>query len=266
MSYLTSEQSVASGRPVELYHLADDLGTHCRITSGGLAVTYGSYVYTLEPCKRSELRITDNHKKNDMTFQLSRDNAFAARLVPGPIEGRTWVTIYRGHEPDFVTWWYGEFTSVKFDKDGVPTLVATPRTSSISRVGRRRQCQRLCDHALYDAWCGLNSTSYMVAGTVDSVVGLVVTSTTFGTKTPGWFKAGKFVGGGAKRMITAHTGNDVTLTRTIPGLTAGDSFTAYAGCDHTPATCVSIKFANKVNYGGDEFLPTKNPFTGSPLI
>jgi len=265
MSYLSSEQSVAAGQPVELYHLADDMGTNCRITSAGYDITYGSYLYTSEPCQRSELRITDSHEKNNMTLKLSRDNAWAARFFSAPIEGIATLTIYRGHGTDFVTWWYGVFTAPKFDNDGVPTLIATPRTSSISRVGRRRRCQKLCDHALGDSGCKINLESYKVSGTVDSVTGLIVSATELGGQAVNYFRAGKFVWGYARRMITASTGETVTLSRAIPGLVAGASFNAYAGCDHTPAICLST-FANKINFGGEEFLPTKNPFTGDAIL
>lgn len=265
MSYLTSEQSVASGRPIELYHFADELGNHCRITSAGYEITYNSYPYTPEPCRRTELKLTDNHSKNDMKIELSQDNAFAARYLAAPIEVMASVTIYRGHEPDFVTWWSGLIKQIKWDKDGVPTIIATPRTSSIARVGRRRRCQRLCDHTLGDAWCTINLESSKVSGTVGSVNGLVVTSTTFGGYANDYFKAGKIVVNNAQRMITAHTGNDVTLSRTIAGLAAGQSFDAYPGCDRLPTTC-HTKFSNKTNFGGDEFLPTKNPFVGDAIL
>jgi len=264
MSYLSSEQSVASGQPVELYDFADDLGVHSRITSAGYEITYNSYTYVPEPCRRTELRISDNHKKNDMAVTLSRDNAWAARFVAGPIEGRATLQIYRGHGADFVNWWYGVIKQVKFDKDGVPTVYTTPRTSSVSRVGRRRVCQKLCDHALYGAECKLNEDTYKHSGTVQSVSGLVVTSTTFGGQADGYFKAGKIVVNAAQRMITAHTGNNVTLSRTIPGVVAGMSFNAYAGCDRLPATCLSK--GNKANFGGEQFLPTKNLFTGAALV
>jgi len=433
MSYLSSEQSVAAGQPVELYHLADDMGTNCRITSAGYDITYGSYLYTSEPCQRSELRITDSHEKNNMTLKLSRDNSFAQRYIAGPIEGIATLTIYRGHGTDFVTWWYGVIKQVAFDKDGVPTIICAPRTSSISRVGRRRVCQRLCDHALYDSGCQLNDQAYKITGTIGSVSGLVVASGDFPisptysqrgditglagcvynasgymnyatmpeeafddqlppnnywasstypnqwvscqwtsgkiiravkiqpchaigwsqfnprhikiegsnngstwTKVPivSWIskcsvyntdeaeldqidnhtewsffrlsnstsytyyrvycsdnwgggggnfiaiseiemheydgvtcstlQGGKFVSGGAKRLIQTHTANQITLSRLIPGLVAGMSFEAYAGCDHSPETCLTV-FNNKINNGGDEFLPTKNLFDGNAM-
>lgn len=260
MTYQGSEQSTASGKPIELYDLADSLGTHCRITSTSAAVTYLGHQYLPEPVRRKELKITGNHKKNSMNLELSRNNAFAVRYLAEPIEGIATLQIYRGHGTDFVKWWYGLLAGVKFDTNGVPELHFTPRTSSVSRVGRRRKISKLCDHFFCGAECRLNRESFKVSGSVDSVSGLVVTSTTFGTKSNDWFKAGMLVVGNAKRLIKAHTDNDVTITRPIQGLAAGASFDAYAGCAHTPAACRAKN--NIINYGGEEFMWSKNPFVG----
>ena len=263
MTYQDIENSVAGGKPVEFYHFADDTGGNYRMTSAETAQVHSSYTYNPEPCERSERRIYDSHKKNAMTFELARNNAFAVQYISGPLEGKATVQVYRGHEGNVVPYWFGVVVGVKFDGKGVPTVTAEPRSSDISRVGRRRRCQRLCDYALYDSDCKLNEMAWTDSGTVDSVSGLVVTSTTFGAKSDGYYKGGKFKVGYAKRLIKAHVGNDVTLTRAIAGLAAGASFDASAGCAHDPTACEAL--GNKINYGGEEFLPNKNPFTVDSL-
>jgi len=432
MSYTSSEQSVSDGRPTELHHIWDELGNHYRIASGPADVNYNSYLYTPEPAKRSELKLTDNHKKNEMTLELSRDNSFAQRFLGGPIDVKAYWQIYRGHGTDFVPWWFGEIKQVTFDGDGVPTATATPRSSSITKAGKRHVCQRLCDHALYDAWCGVNREDYRVDGTISDIDGKEITSTAFGnppayssrddlTSLPGctynassvwnvavladwafdnqlppghwwtaasnsnewvschwtsaqtirvvsiqpchgvgysqynprhvkiegsnngstWYKVpiigwlgrcaayntdeaeleqiddtaqfvhlrlnnstaytyyrvycydnwggadyvaigeiemrdydpelssplsgGMIIVNGARRIITAHSGDTVTLNRAISGAQISDALVAYPGCDHTPLTCES-KFDKKINYGGDEHLLTKNPFAGDALV
>ncbi len=262
-TYQDSENSVASGKPVEFYHFADDTGGNFRITSAETAQVHNSYTYNPEPCKRSERRIYDSHKKNAMTFELARANAFAVQYISGPLEGKATIQVYRGHEGNVVPYWFGTIISVKFDGKGVPTVTAEPRSSSISRVGRRRRCQRLCDHALYDSGCKLNETAWTDSGTVDSVSGLVVTSTTFGGQSDGYFIGGKLIVGDAKRLMKAHVGNDVTLSRAIAGLSSGASFDASAGCGHTPTACDAL--GNKINYGGEEFLPNQSPFANTGL-
>ena len=74
---------------------------------------------------------------------------------------------------------------------------------------------------------------------------------------------GEIVIGTARRTITAHVGNTITINRPFgSGVVAGDSFDAYPGCDHTPGCC-RTKFGNGINYGGQELLPTKNPYMGN---
>jgi uncharacterized phage protein (TIGR02218 family) len=267
MAYDTYEQSVASGKPIEFYDFMDDFGNHTRITSAGVDLVFSGHTYYSEPCKRSTIRLSESVKRNSMTFELSRDNEFAIQYIAGPLEGKATVTVHRKHQDDAEVKqdWYGVVTQVKFDGNGVPIVIAEPRTSSISSVGRRRRCQSLCDHDLYDAYCMLNEESYRVDGEIDSISGLTITSTTFGTKSDGWFAfGGKLVVGNARRMIVAHTGNNITITRAISAAQAGDSFIAYAGCAHDPVACEN--YNNKINFGGEENLPKQNPYSGYPIV
>ena len=73
---------------------------------------------------------------------------------------------------------------------------------------------------------------------------------------------GEIVIGTARRTITAHAGNTITINRPFgSGVVAGNAFSAYPGCDHTPGTCRG-KYDNGINYGGQEGLPTKNHYDG----
>jgi len=85
----------------------------------------------------------------------------------------------------------------------------------------------------------------------------------------GWYAGGYLeydvvTGISERRFITDHTSGALTLTTVPAGLVVGATVRVYPGCDHTLATCAS-KFGNAANYGGFPFMPTKNPFDGSPL-
>jgi hypothetical protein len=72
---------------------------------------------------------------------------------------------------------------------------------------------------------------------------------------------GEIIVGSARRTITAHNGNEITIDRPFRAdVLAGMSFTAYRGCDHTPNMCIET-FDNIINYGGQKDLPVKNPYT-----
>lgn len=68
-----------------------------------------------------------------------------------------------------------------------------------------------------------------------------------------------------RRFISDHTDAALTVTSAVGTLPGGTPVKIYPGCDHTLATC-NTKFANAINYGGMPYIPTKNPFGGSPVF
>jgi hypothetical protein len=67
------------------------------------------------------------------------------------------------------------------------------------------------------------------------------------------------------RMITAHSGNVVTLVDSVADLVVGATVTLWPGCSRTVNHCQN-KFSNLANYGGLPYLPAKNPFSGDALV
>lgn len=265
MAYETYEESVASGQPIELYRFVSGLQKWLYCT--GLAeITYNSELYSPEMLQRSEIRQSDNAFDKELAITVSRNNNLIQQFIPGPLEEKTTLTIYRFHKDDseFEMIWSGAIAAVTID-DRTATIRCTPITSSLKRIGLRRKYQVQCSHPLYSQGCGVNKESYKVTSTVASVNGLTVTSAIFATKSDGWFVGGDFVSGNARRLITAHSGSTITLVSTIIGLSASDSFTAYAGCKHDTTDC-DTKFGNKLNYGGQPYIPVKNPFIGDSIL
>lgn len=263
MTYQDSEASIASGKPIELYDFAFGVN-HWRYTSSADTVTYLNHDYEPVPIQRSDLEQSDNAFKNELTVTVARDNPFANQFIAAPLDGICTVTIYRGHGTDFVTFWTGVITSINFVNADEIRISAAPRTTSMLRTGLRRKYQKLCNWPLYGAGCRVNDESFKVTGTIATISGLTITAAIFATKSDGWFIAGKLVVGNAKRLITSHVGSTITISHAIVGAVAGNSFTAYAGCDHTMDTC-RTKFSNLDNYGGQPWIPTKNPFTGDAI-
>ncbi len=263
MTYDFTESSVNSGKPIELYDFENN-SNHYRYTSGPVSVSYAGYDYEPETIQRSDLELTNNAFRNELEIKINRDNVFIRRFIHTPLEGLVTLTVYRGHGSDFVTFWVGVINHVKFNTEEV-TITAIPRTSSLIRTGLRRKYQKLCNYPLYAVGCNVILSAFQVIGTIDTISGFTITSATFATKADGWFKAGKIVVGDAERLIISHVGNTIIVNRGIVEAVDGNSFTTYAGCDHTMATCAS-KFANFINYGGQPWIPTKNPFSGDPII
>ena len=263
MSYESVEASINSGKPIELYDFCFGI-EHWRYTSGPETVTYLTYDYEPERIERSDLEISENAFKNELEIKISRENLLFYTFIHAPVEGILTLTVYRGHGTDFVTFWAGVVSRVMFNSDEI-TVTATPRTSSLLRTGLRRKFQKICNHPLYKTGCGVNQESYKVTGTITTISGFTIVSAVFATKANGWFLGGKIVVGDAQRLITSHSGSTITISRGIYGAISGNSFTAYAGCDRLMDTC-RTKFNNLVNYGGQPWIPTKNPFSGDAIV
>lgn len=258
-TYEDIEQSVAEGEPIELYDIWDVEGTHYRWNTSSIIISYGSYDYEPNVIDRSELVLGGNNEVSAIDIKLKRGNIFASRFIAAPVEGEVQFVLYRQQAGFTVKFCQGFLSAVSFDKNGVPTSRFEPRSSDMVGVGQRRRNQRLCDYCLYKMGCWVNEELYRVDGTLTNVSGLVLTSAIFATKTDGWFVGGEIVIGVARRLIKAHVTNTITISRTMSVALIGVTFRAYAGCDHTPGTC-KTKFDNKLNFGGNEYLPTKNSF------
>lgn len=261
MSFDSKEASSADSQPIEIYDFFSQSNEHWRYTSAPDAQVFLGQDYSVDTVTRKAIEITENQFRNLMEVKLGRNNAFALQYIAGAPESKMGVSIYRLQGVEYALYWSGLVQTVTFDASGLPSVKATLNTASLAGVSKRRRCQILCDNALYDSGCRVNKEAYKVAGTILTVDGKTITATIFATKTDGWFKAGQLKIGTAYRLIKAHTGNSITITRPVVGAEIGNSFTAYAGCDHAATTCWS-KFHNVFNSGDHRWLPKKNPISG----
>lgn len=116
-----------------------------------------------------------------------------------------------------------------------------------------------CIHTLFDASCGKSKAAYAVSGTVSGSP--TVTSVPSGLSNPdGYFALGTvtFTSGpnsGVTRSVKSYASGTLVLAAPLPvAPAAGNTFTAYPGCDKQLTTCVS-KFSNRVNFRGHPYIP-----------
>jgi hypothetical protein len=129
----------------------------------------------------------------------------------------------------------------------------------------RNLFQAGCRFTLFDVGCTLSAASFAEPGVVaaGSTPRTIVNSVNL---TPPVFGGGTYALGrvvmtsgqnsGFQRMIRSWDGFK-TLTLLAPfyfPLSAGDSFTAYPGCDKSMAACT--QFNNLANFGGTPFIPS----------
>jgi uncharacterized phage protein (TIGR02218 family) len=119
-----------------------------------------------------------------------------------------------------------------------------------------------CGHVLYGQGgvgelgkCGISDTNFKENGSVGTVTIPKWAFTCTTSKPDGYFDNGYMVftsgnNNGLSAIIKSHAGGTITLLfSTAFVFQPGDTFTLYAGCDHTLDTCKN-KFNNVVNYGG----------------
>ncbi len=117
-----------------------------------------------------------------------------------------------------------------------------------------------CTNTLFDARCGLVKASFaesnaaQAGSTVNKLISL-------SGKTDGYYDNGQiaFTSGanaGLVKAVKSYAGQFFTFNSPLPFVpNAGDSFTAYPGCDKTQATCASNKFSNLANFEGFPYVP-----------
>ena len=261
MGYQDYENSVALGIPIELYDIFESTGDHYRYNTSDETLTYLGNDYESGIIERSEFGLGNENDSDNLTIKLNRGNTFTNQFRSNVIDALVGVNIYRQHEANYVNFWSGYLIAVSFDEKSIPSCRFESVISSSLRMGCRRKNMRLCPLLLYEYGCNVNQESYKVTGTLTNISsnGLTLTSSAFATKTDGWFIGGKIKIGQAWRLIKAHATNTVIIDRAFVNIEIGDNHTSYAGCNHTPAICKS-KFNNKLNFGGNEFLPSINPF------
>ena len=133
----------------------------------------------------------------------------------------------------------------------------------------RTLAQATCRWTLFSSGCGLTAATYASSGTVSagsttsSILSTISAPIGSGTFTLGRIKFTSGVNSGISRSVRAWTaGSPGTLSLIAPlpsAPTAGDTFTAYPGCDKSMATCLT--FANTANFGGMPFIPAPESAT-----
>jgi uncharacterized phage protein (TIGR02218 family) len=122
----------------------------------------------------------------------------------------------------------------------------------------RNLYQATCLNTLYDSYCTANKNSFVGGGAIISATKTTVSVSA--TNAVGYFDLGYIVFNtgalaGVKRTVKSNDAHNFNLLNPLPSLPAnGDTFTAYAGCDKTQATCQS-KFSNVIHFRGFPYVP-----------
>jgi uncharacterized phage protein (TIGR02218 family) len=122
----------------------------------------------------------------------------------------------------------------------------------------RNVYQPTCLHTLYDSGCTLVKNAFGASGTVGagSTASVICWSGANGNFQQGSITFTSGVNAGVTATVGSVSGGaSVSLLYPLESPpAAGDTFTVYYGCDHTPGTCQS-RFSNLANFRGFPFVP-----------
>ena len=288
MTYALFEASSSEGRPYFLYQFVEgDLVW--RFTSRAEAWTStgsGGETLTWEPAAVAHGDVVQTSEiergRLELTWPLSHPFArrFLAPLGTTPVT----LTIFRGHEQvpgETVAHWKGRVVGAEVEGQRI-LLQVESLFSTMRRAGVRAKYQRLCRHAHYGRGCGLEIATFWQTGTVTEVTarGTTLTSPEAAAHPDGWFRGGVLRFGAHLGFITGHTEASLTLSRSMPELSAalatpdtdpntGNPLPVLVdlapGCDLRAATCAQ-KFNNLANFGGFPKIPGRNPLGGGSIV
>lgn len=272
MTYATYELSVDQGEPLLLFDFF--AGTaHWRYTSADRPITFAGGMFM--PLAISAGNIIQGQEIRQKTLKVTvpRDADIVTQLQIYPPSTDLALAVFARHysDPDAETIaaWVGRVKS-QMQKSSLVELACEPAYTGVQTAGLRRRWQINCPHVLYGPGCGLAAALQKVVATLTGVSGFTVSSADF--VLPGGLSfAGGYLEWASGRgyferrtidsvYLPTHT---LTLAYGSPDLVPSLEVNAYPGCRHNGDDCTD--FGNILNYGGDLYIPSKNPMDGNPV-
>jgi len=271
MTYAEREESVYEGNPIELYQFTRDDGTIWRYTSSDSDKIYLGNIYTAIPVQRNAIEISQDIFRATLEIEMPSTIDFIQQFVTEPLFLRIAVVVFRYHldNDEVVLLWTGRVINVEQKGESTGKILCESAYSSLKRPSLRRLYGASCPHVLYKTICKVDESLYEENATITNIDGLDITSPTYGGFADGYFlggyveltKDGEFT----KRFITNHVGSVITVNLPLYSAELGDILVSYPGCDHTLDTCFN-KFNNVLNYGGQPWIPDRNPMGGVSIF
>jgi len=270
MTYANYETSEASGRPIEFYEFQNG-SLYWRYTSSDETLVWSSTNWTPENIQRSQIVLSQEGMKNQLKLTVPRDFPPAQQyrqLIP---LYETTLTIRRLHRDDpdeeAIIIWIGKIFDVTWPGGkGAATVTCEPDISSLKSEALRGRWQIRCNHTIYDEFCKLEFVSNSDAFSIGalSTNKLQITLPGIGAATPesGYWRGGLLrFGTNQFNMITAQSGDVITVWRYMPDISVGDAVLVAPGCQNLKTHCIN-RFNNYNNYLGAPDVPLKDIFQG----
>lgn len=241
-------------------------------TSGDVDITYLSEDYTVTSISRTDIESRSELSRANLDITVPTNNPAAVRWLSDNGEKIVSLTIYeRDTDGDYTTSWKGRLVAVIPSMEDI-SLKFESIFTSLRRPGLRARYQKSCRHALYSTACGVDPEDFAFVSTILVRVDDRLIVSGADAYPAYYFRGGMLrVSDGTLHYIVEHIGADIYLQRysqsffTQEALGLPMAVTLYPGCGYDRATC-NGRFSNVLNYGGFDFIPTKNPMGGSSIV
>ena len=265
----TLEISKEASRPLELYTFT--LGAEIfQFTSAEDDITIGVDTWIAEAIGRDAITQGGDAARKNVIVTCPSDNVIPAKyvnIVPGQQIAVEIFRLQRDEVPTFDTQtlvFKGQIFDVKFSQNGhTADIVLRSDEEALARNIPRFTYMFSCNHILYSPDCGVDPDLFNVIGNITDETGNTITLTG-ATIEPDGFYTGGFctpVGETDFRLILNHVGDVLTLLLPFASPVLNTDVQAFAGCDHLIDGDCATRFDNVIEYGGNAFVPKKNPFT-----
>lgn len=274
MSYEVYEGDDRSGGVITLYRFtvgpnpdADQL----HYTDADRRIYRDGKPYEPVAIQRSKIQKSGVLDKADMTLTTARDHPVPRMFISYPPSYVLLVEVFEGHVDDldreFLLLGTWRVLNSSFNNNGEAEMLCQPASTSLKRPGLRRFYQRPCPLDLYGPDCRATkivTTCDLVSASGHSITG-VIPPGGFATEDQAYIT-------GIVQWVSATTGRtelrsiltilseapNFTITCNGPVTDIPATFDMIKGCFHTERTC-NIWHGNIVNYGGQLWIPERNP-------
>lgn len=229
----------------------------------------GDEFYEKIAISRTEIESKKELTKASVTVEIPLDHPLAKFMLITYFEQSVTMTIFEDVDGVVTVFWKGRLANIQ-PANRLLSLIFESVFTSLRRPGLRATFQRTCRFALYGKGCNLNPTAFEVTSTLSAISSNDLTVPDAADEVDGFYVGGMLgAPDGSLSYIIGHVGATITIQRVSKSLLSAFALTGaataiklYPGCDHSRGTC-HAKFNNVINYGGFDWIPSKNPFAGS---
>lgn len=275
MSFEEIETSQEQGAPIECFEFkfGPRAGDVYRYTTHTQEVVAGGRRYYPAPVRRDSIKTSGKLDKTNISVSLAKDVDLAALFLPYPPPYVVRLNIRAGHvgEQEFPLVWLGRVVSVSPIEENEVKLTCETTTIALKRPGLRRLYQHMCQFLLYGPDCKADQTRHMIETEVELKLDngrIRLPDNWFGTEDPASFAGGMMTWDGPNgleaRTILRAANSTMALAGYLTGLETGTKLTLYVGCAHDTEDCEHLH-DNILNFGGQPWIPFKNPVKSHPF-